>query len=298
MLPNGIKKKIADLAPVLARQQNLRRGGAAVLLLQLTAILVYSDLIGDRSEYVVGQVSPVTIKAEKNIIFEDKNKTNVERNLAAEKVGVFYTVNSSVIDAAQKDVTDLAVKVTETQTDEDMDAAGKVEVLRGLMPESKEADLAILAQTTQADNEYAATVVNDLIGEFMVEANGITQEALDEQRNNIIDMIINLRMDGSNELFAVNAVERCVRPNLFIDYDLTKQKQEEAMDAVLPVMVTVQEGEKIIGEGEIITEEHLDKLQARGISGSVAISVFGVLLTLLLPLILLVIYLYQNCRDI
>ena len=297
-MPNSVKKRIAGLVSLLAKQQNLRRGGAAVLLLLLTAVLVYSDLIGDRADYSVGQVSPVTIKAEKSIVFEDKNKTNLERNLAAERAGVLYTIDRTVINAAQNDVTNLAESVTEVQMDDSLDTPGRAEALRELMPEIKEADLAILAQTTQSDNAYVAAVVNDLIREFMGEESGITQELLTEHKNTIDDMIINMRMDSSDELFAINAVERCVRPNLFIDYDLTRQKQEEAMDAVPPEMITVQEGEKIVGEGEIITEEHLAKLQAQGMVGSVATSVLGVLLTMFLPLVMLIVYLYQNNREI
>ena len=36
------------------------------------------------------------------------------------------------------------------------------------------------------------------------------------------------------------------------------------MASVAPTMITVKEGEKIIGEGEIVSEEHLVKLQALG----------------------------------
>ena len=293
-----IRRKIAVLLARLARQQRLVQGGAAVLFLLLTTAIVFPDLIGNQADYSVGQVAPATIKAEKSIVFEDKNKTSVERNLAAEKAGILYTIDPMVISAVQKDITELAENVTLVQLDEELDAEAKTERLRELMPGIKEADLAILALNDQAGNEAVAEEVNSLIRQFMGDENGISQESLAEHKETINTMIVNMRMDSSAEIFAINAVELCVRPNLFINYDLTRQKQEEAMNAVAPVMVTVQEGEKIIGEGEIITEEHLAKLSAQGLTGPVLVPLVGVMLTMILPMIMVLIYLYQNNREI
>ena len=293
-----IRRRIAVLVARLARHQRLWQGGAAVLFLLLTTLIVFSDLIGSQTEYTVGQVAPATIKAEKSIVFEDKNKTSVERNLAAERTGILYTIDPMVISAVQTDISDLAESVTEVQLDENMDVEAKIERLRELIPGIKEADLAILAQNDQADNERVAQEVNSLISQFMGDENGISQESLAEHKETINAVIMNMRMESCDEIFAVNAVELCVRPNLFINYDLTRQKQEEAMNAVSPVMVTVQEGEKIIGEGEIITEEHLAKLSAQGMTGSLLVQLAGVILTMILPIIMVLIYLYQNNRDI
>ncbi|MDF9409281.1 MAG: hypothetical protein A4E52_01243 [Pelotomaculum sp. PtaB.Bin013] len=297
---SAVKSKVTAVLSLLAKQRKVRRGGAAILFLFLTTAIVSSGFINDKSNTIVGQVSPTTVKAEKSIVFEDKNKTAMERRQAAEKADKVYTVDPKVSIAVQKDISDLAKKLSDVQSDTGLDVAGKVAMLRSILPFAmQDAELSDLAHGTAKDTMLVESEVNNLVAEAM-DGDGITQDGLEENKKSINNMIAGLRLSKVYEQFAKGAVDYYIRPNGFINYDLTRQKQEEAMASVSPVMVSIKEGEKIIGEGEILTEEHLAKLQALGLNRPKLhmTSVIGVLLLVVLLTVVVLVYLYQQNREI
>lgn len=57
-----------------------------------------------------------------------------------------------------------------------------------------------------------------------------------------------------------------LEPNLVIDHESTRNKAEEVVKTVQPVMKEIKEGEVIVPRGSIITRDKLDILQALGIT--------------------------------
>ncbi|MCG9967049.1 HDIG domain-containing protein [Pelotomaculum terephthalicicum JT] len=298
---SAVKGKVAAVLSLLAKQRKVRRGSAAILFLFLTTVIISSDFINEKSSMIVGQVSPTTVKAEKSIVFEDKNKTAMERRQAAEKAGNVYTIDPQVSVAVQKDISDLAKKLSDVQSDTSLDVAGKVAMLRSIFPfVMQDAELNDLAHATAKDTMQVESGINNLVAEAMNDGDGITQDVLEENKKSINNKIVGMRFSKVYEQFAKGAVDYYLRPNGFIQSDKTRQKQEEAMASVSPVMVSIKEGEKIIGEGEILTEEHLAKLQALGITRPKLhlSSVLGVLLLVVLLTVVVLVYLYQQNREI
>jgi len=294
------KSKIASLVSRLIKLQKLRRGGGAVLFLLLTTIIVYPNLISKNIDVAIGQVAPYTIKAEMDIVFEDKNKTAMERTLASEKVGMVLTVDPMVRSAVLADVDELAAKLAEVQNSTTLNPAGKINELVELLPDLEVADLAFLAQANPEETQQITATIKSLIGENVDYQGGITQERLAEEKDNLTNMLVNMNLAKSYEKLSIIAIDNFVRHNAFIDYETTRLKQEEAMNTIEPVMITMKEGEKIIGEGEIITDEHLAKLQAQGLTGSSPqlVTLLGALCLLGLLMVIVFLYLYQNNRDI
>ncbi|MDD3653391.1 MAG: HDIG domain-containing protein, partial [Desulfotomaculaceae bacterium] len=129
---------------------------------------------------------------------------------------------------------------------------------------------------------------------------GITPDKLEQSKKNIKDQVTGMRLSKPYENFAMGAIDYYIRPNCFVDNEKTRQQKEEAMAAVPTVIVSVKEGEKIIGEGEILTEEHLAKLQALGLIRTklVFTSVLGTLLLVVLLTVVVLLFLYQQNREI
>lgn len=302
MLPMGAAKdKVAAFLSLLLRQRKLRRGGAAILFLFLTTIIVCSDFMGESVHMILGQVFPTTVKAEKSIVFEDKSKTDMERKLAWEKAGKVYTKDPMVSVTVQKDISDLVQKLIQVQSETELDTAVKAAAIRSALPFAmQETELNELALANPEDLRQVETEVNNLVAEAMNGPDGITQDGLDECKNSINNKIVGMRLSRSYEQFAISVVDYYVRANASINAELTRQSQEEAMNAVSPVMVSVKEGEKIIGEGEIITEEHIAKMQALGLTGTQLHmnSLLGVLLLVILFTAIVLAYLYKKNRDI
>lgn len=296
-----VKDKFSAALSFLVKQRKVRRGSAAVLFLLLITLIMAIDFFPEKVNLVVGQVSPKTFKAEQNLVFEDKQKTAEQRRLAAEKVDKVYSKDPQVSIAVQKDISDLAGKISEIQGDAGLDIAAKAARLRQVLPfVMQDEEINGLAQSSAKDTLVVENTIISLVGKSMETSEGIIQDNLDEAKKTLNNQISGLGLSKPYESFSKGVVDRFLRPNTFINYEKTKQKQEEAMASVPPTMISVKEGEKIIGEGEIVTEEHLAKLQALGLTRQRLPfpSFLGIFLLTILLMAVVLFYIYQQNREI
>jgi cyclic-di-AMP phosphodiesterase PgpH len=282
-----LKDKLAAALSFLNNQRKVRRGIAAVLFLLLITSIMAVEFVPDKTSLVVGQVSTKTFKADRNLVFEYEQKTADQRRLAAEKVEKVYAKDPQVSIAVQKDISDLSKKVQDIQSVTNLDADEKADRLRPVLPfVMSEEDITGLVGFSAKDTQAVENSLNSLVGKSMETGAGIAQDQLG--------------LAQPYESYSKGVVERFLRPNTFIDYEKTKQKQDEAMAVVPPTMITVKEGEKVIGEGEIVTEEQFVKLQALGLIQQKLpfTSVLGILLLVVMLTSAVVVYLYQQNREI
>jgi putative nucleotidyltransferase with HDIG domain len=296
-----IKNRLSAVLSFLVKQRKVRRGSAAVLFLLLFSLIMAVQFVPEKSSVVVGQVSPKTFKAQKNLVFEDKEKTFEQQRLAAEKVEKVYTKDPQVSIAVQKDISDLFARVGEIQGDTEMDAAAKAAKLKAVLPfVIPEIDINGLANFEAKDTKSVENLVNSLVGNIMDTGSGIVQDRLEEAKKTLYEQVEGIGLAGPYDSFSKGVVDRFLRPNTFVNYELTQQKQEEAMASVPPTMISVKEGEKLIGEGEIVTEEHYIKLQALGLirEKPLLTTVLGIFLLVAMLMTAVLIYLYQQNREI
>jgi hypothetical protein len=298
---SGLKNKLAAALSFLGNQRKVRRGSTAVLFLLLITSIMAVEFVPGKTSLVVGQVSTKTFKADRNLVFEYEQKTAEQRRIAAEKVDKVYAKDPQVSIAVQKDISDLSKKVRDIQGSTSLDADEKVARLRSVLPfVMSEEDITGLAGFSAKDTQAVENSLNSLVGKSMETGAGIAQDQLEKAKENLDSQISGLGLAGPYESYSGGVIERFLRPNTFIDYEKTKQKQEEAMAAVPPTMITVKEGEKVIGEGEIVTEEQFVKLQALGLIQQKPpfSSVLGILLLVAMLAAAVVVYLYQQNREI
>jgi len=283
------------------KHRKIRRISAAILFLVLLTFLLTSNIVPNKSSLVVGQVSPRTYKAEKTVVFEDKEKTNEQRMQAADNAPKVYTKDPQVSNSVQEDITDLTGKVREIQEDNSLDPAEKAakihETLPFMLPPNEVEALA--ASSPNATKQVEDALVSRIVA-ILDAGEGVSHDGLEAAKNNLNNQIIQMNLAKHYEDFALGIVDIYLRPNAFIDVEKTRQNQQAAMDMVEPVMITVKEGEKIIGEGEIVTAEHLVKLQALGMTQPKLpwTSILGNFLLMVLFVVLVVFYIYQQNRDI
>ncbi|MDD2554483.1 MAG: HDIG domain-containing protein [Desulfotomaculaceae bacterium] len=296
-----LKNKLTAVLSFLIKQRKVRRGSAAVLFLFLFTLIMAFDFVPERIDLVVGQVSPKTYKAQKDLVFEYEDKTAEMRRIAAEKAEKIYAKDPQVSVAVQKDISDLFTRVSEIQEDTGLDTAAKVSRLKSVLPfVIPEEDITGLASYQIQDTHAVENSLNNLVGGIMQAGDGIIQDSLEEAKDTLYNQVSALNLAKPYDSFSKGAVGRFLRPNTFINYEMTKQKQDEAMAAVPPAMISVMEGEKLIGEGEIITEEHMVKLQALGLVREKPqfTSILGVFLLVAMLMTTTLVYLYQQNREI
>ncbi|MDD4238117.1 MAG: HDIG domain-containing protein [Desulfotomaculaceae bacterium] len=297
----SIKDKLTAVLSLLVRHRKVRRGSAAILFLSLLTFILTANIVPNKVNLVVGQVSPKTFKAEKSIVFEDKNKTYEQRSQAAEKVDKVYSRDPQVSTGVQKDITELTGKVWEIQGDNSLDQADKVAKLHGVLPfVLPVAEIEALAEALPATTQQVEGSLKTMVAGLLDTSEGVSQDRLEDAKKSLNSQIARMSLPKYYEDFSVGVIDRYFRPNAFINLEETKQKQEVAMALIPPTMVSVKEGEKIIGEGEIVTEDHLVKLQALGLTRPNLpwTSILGVFLLMLMLVVVVLFYLYQQNRDI
>ena len=296
-----IKNKLTAVLSLLARQRKIRRGSAAVLFLFLLTLIMSVNFFPNETNLQVGQVSPRTFYADKSIVFEDKNKTTEQRRLAAEKVEKVFVKDPQVSIGVQQDISDVAGALREVQGDESLDKDARIDKLKDILPFTlNDGDLEKLAESSPGYTQQVENSLKGMIALSMEEGDGITQDSLEEDERDIAGQITRMSLPQHYENLSISIIELYLRPNAFIDYEMTRQKQEEAMALVAPTMISVKESEKIIGEGEIVTEEHLAKLQALGLTRTKLpwTSVMGILMLTVLLTVVVLFYLFQQNREI
>jgi cyclic-di-AMP phosphodiesterase PgpH len=83
-----------------------------------------------------------------------------------------------------------------------------------------------------------------------------------------LPMRASTQLTANEQAAATNLARMFVRPNVFIDDRATEQMRQEAANAVEPVVVTVQDGQAIVRDGDIVTRTDVEMLEALGLFSS------------------------------
>lgn len=99
-------------------------------------------------------------------------------------------------------------------------------------------------------------------------------------------------------LFAI--VQNFLQPNLLLNEEATEARRQEAMARVDPVQRTIQQGEVLIRQGQVVQQEHIQLLSDLGILGPMISwsSILGIALIVALIMAGAGLYLYQYHRSL
>ncbi|MGQ9531541.1 MAG: HD family phosphohydrolase [Desulfotomaculales bacterium] len=278
----------------------IRTLATGIAFFVLLILLLVVEFAPEKINLQVNQVSPVTIKAPRTVVYEDKARTAEARRRAAEKVPRQYNRDDQVVVGVTKDVSEAVARMRAVQEDPAADPTSRVAFLRTSLPYPlPEGVWQELVVPNAAALRALETGVVRLVSTAMAAEPGVTQENLEAVRNQLVAEVATLGLPRAYELVGQEMVRQFLRPNAFFNAEETRRRQQEAMDAVAPVMVTIRQGDIIVGEGEVVTEEHMAKLQALGLARSRP-PLAGVAGTALLVALLgaaVLFYLYQQKKD-
>lgn len=294
-----VGERFLELISSLAQKRRVRRGIAAVLFFTLLTLIISVDYVPQKVNLQVGQVSPIDVFAPHSIVFEDEVKTSEAREQAKEAIEKQYKVDPQVSVAVQKDISSVLSAIGGIQKNQSLSQEEKLkqlkEVIEFPLPENVLKDL---VHNSPQNLERVESGVNGLVAQAMEQ--GITFENQGQVVETLVGQIKHLGLPPSYTSLAEGLVRKFIRPNKFFDKEKTELLQKTAMESVSPVMVTIKEGEKIIGEGEIVTEEHMAKLEALGLTGpSLPVkSIAGTALLVVLLMVVVLFYLHQQNKEI
>lgn len=285
---------------LLLKQRRVRRGGAAVLFFLLITLLVAVDFVPQKVDLQLGEVSRENVFAPRNVVFEDKEKTEDLRRQASAIVDKQYDRNEQVSGAVQQDISAAIESIREIQEQGDLSAQEKEVRLRSLLPfQLAREDLSALTKPDTQTLKMLGQRINSFISGEMESEEGITGDNLENTKKNINKRVDDLHLAKPYTNLGQGLVNYYLRPNRIYNPVRTEAMKQAARDSIKPVLVTVKEQEKIIGVGDVVTTSHLEKLEALGLTQGVSWRGFvGSALLVAILMVVVLFYLYQQNREI
>lgn len=295
----------------------------ALVFVTLGAILL-ADVVGERVDLTVGQVSPKDIQATHRIV----NRYQTERLRAAEADRAVnlavqdeenYVINQATAVQARERVSTAFSVMIESVPPQASEATAAGEEAPGSSiawrPDERYVQQVATRVRTDSRLDVAPAHVQTALGlgasrlselqglatqlvSDVLENERITEENLQEVRVSLPERLLSLSADKALEPAEVSlvtgVVSLVVQPNLVLDLQKVNRIKEAAMRDVQPVYV--ERGQMIVRRFDLVTEEHIQILQDLGLLKQTANywSALGVLMLLALLMALYGVYLYQQ----
>ena len=233
-----------------------------VVTVGLIAILA-SELLVNRFVLTEGEVATLLIKSPRRVEFQSNIQTDAARREAADAINLPMRYDDSIAEASQAELTETMglIEGLRVTTGDLSTRAALVSQIPGV-------------RITQDEATELLKLPEDEWRQVQLESLRTTQRTM---RNQIIEAqveeahqaaMLHVSADlNDRQTTLVRSLSRAfVRANYLIDESAAEQAKLAASDSVEPVIATVEAGETIVRDGEIIRPEHLEKLAAVGLN--------------------------------
>ena len=252
-----------------ARLPHLAQGSTLWLYALLVALLLTTILSSNLFqtagvEVALGQPAGVTITAPFTIPYTSDVLTELARRDAARAVPDQYTSLDLNIGRTQLNQANQLFNFVDTvRADSQANQARKIAYLRAasivVMDEQVAVDL-----LSMNDAEYSATrqEVVDIIDTVMRQE--IKESQLREAQR-AARLQASLNLTRAQENVVTSLAPQFIKPNVTFDELATQTRRNEAMAAVEPIVVPIQQGQTVVQAGDLVTEGQIEALTELGL---------------------------------
>ena len=239
-----------------------RVGVFALSLVALLSLILTFQFLPSRYDLREGDISVYTLKSPQKVVYVSQIRTREAKQAAATDVPDEYALSPNVADLQRQRAVQVLSRISEIRfsvatLEAKRDSVNKISDLV-LAPSSIDDVLAM----SEADWQMVSSETLRILDRLM--KNQISERQLEDVKASIPALIGSTLADRQSN--TVNQLTRnFVKPNYLIDAEATAKKKREAQDRVEPVRLTIERGETILRDGEKVTAEHLEKLQASGL---------------------------------
>ncbi len=242
-------------------------------------------LLPSRYELREGDVTSSNIRAPKRIQYVSAIETKAERERAANSVQDVFVFDPGVA-SQQRGKMSVALQnigAVRGNTVMMLDAK-KIAVRKALDFDLSDDELSLISRMEDPRWQAVATNAPRVLYELLSEK--ITSERLRSLRGEAMARFAALPVDQDREL-AADLVQQFARVNYSPNPAETERLRKEAQDAVAPVSKTIEKGEVILREGDVVRATDLEKLEALGLRNP-AVDYHAISASALLALIVVV----------
>lgn len=310
-------KKISKSNFKISHQNILKKILLFFLLIILITFILALNSTSGRIILKVGEVAPRDITSPESMEVIDKKATEKLKEDAVKSTPEVYNLNLVSIENVDKELLDFFSIIKEIRNQykilEEKQIRNNQETDAIINDYFIDNDLKMLAERYSFDG--GSTLINLIkLDEFSLEEvernvnqsikkvmqQGIKEDDMEEAVKQVIRDISGLSFSPYTAIISGEIGEKFLKPSLFLDKEATQAKRQEAAVAVKDVKEVIRKGQIIVRKGEIVTNTHLERLEALGLQSPVIRfkNIFGLLLTNIILILLLNLYLFNYHQNI
>lgn len=244
--------------------------GLMVFTIAALSVLMSVNLMPDKISLRLGDVSPIEVRAARSVRILNTQETERQRALAREKTPAVYDTDEAAAPNAHRIVQEFFIRIERERAA--LPDLRKPAIMQRAV-EELQAQFGSLY--TPAQMRRLLSVSPALLQKLRATTTRLVDDAMEREvrdqtsdlKHALQDVANGARITLSSEDTAlVSAVaQQALRPNRLLNRRKTDQQREAAARTVVPVSELIQRGDRIIGVGERVTPEHLEKFTALGL---------------------------------
>lgn len=216
-----------------------------------------------------GSPSPVDIRARRSISFESKLLTEQERIRAESSADTeVYTVDSSIPIEQRTRLSSLLQTISQIRSDPTLNQAEERDKIAYLPNSALQISPELAAQISSLTDAQWAVVSQkalELYDRALSEYNyELSDQDIVQLRERSLPYWSSLGLEGEQQELALLFSSSFLKANRILDEEATRRRKQEVREQVKPVMVQILEGQSIVRQGDVVTPEIQEKLEALG----------------------------------
>jgi putative nucleotidyltransferase with HDIG domain len=210
-----------------------------------------------------GEVSQTNVRSPRKLTYTSQVRTKAERERAANAVQEVVEIDPGVVQRQRAGLNALLQGVSSARN------------MAGLTPDQRKSQLARLGQPPLEEPSITWLAGLDDSRWYLVssEAQRLLWDALKDKLPEwrVPEVVRELPLRASDQLtenersLAVDLASRFVAGNLVPNRETTNRLRKEAEESVAPVQVTVEKGETVLREGQVVSAADIEKLDLLGL---------------------------------
>ncbi len=255
-----MKDKISTITNGVWKQGKVKNTAwMIVLLLGILGIFII-HFVPPKYSLKEGQISPTTIKASQTITYEDSKKTAERKLMAAESVEDIYVINTQVMTELESGIADNfnefrdIIKSNKSRKEKIQKLIALFDITELTAGELLEID-ADKVVSLKAETFHLLHINWDP---------GVKEHEVEDKKAELMAQI-DLKFKSPDRYIIKSVFNNInLKPNCIFDEAATVRAKKEAEKNEGPVLITIRKGQKIVGEGEIVTVDQIEMLHALG----------------------------------
>jgi hypothetical protein len=246
------------------------RASKATLRIVLFGVVVWAALVTilvgqfgpGRYQLAVGDVSPFAVKSPQKIVYTSQIRTREERARAAAEISEVHVFDLQVVDAQRQKLNEVIRAIGEARRTFAPPEARRDPLTRLPNAQLRPAVIDDLLNFSDADWQAVAADAQRIVDVLM--RGRITERQVEEIRTTL-PAYVSTSLAERQSAAVVALVGPLLRPNFVLDPDATERARREAQDRVDPVRVTIEKGETILRDGDVVRAIDVERLEAVGL---------------------------------